>query len=365
MLTTARVEAAPNSRLCEALATHCDPKWGSPYWIARTKQLGFDPRTVIRSVADLPRLGIIDAEALSDRALDDFLPRSLQASRAKLIVAQTGGTLGRPAWTAYLEDEFEEAFVEPFAVAARHVGFPLDGTWLYVGPSGPHIIGLAADALARRSGSPRPFMVDFDPRWAKKLPAGSFAASRYLRHVVEQAASVLQLQRIDTLFTTPPILRALASEMTSGQRERIRGVHYGGRALEKEALRRSQCEDFPNAVHLSGYGNTLFGCCLELDANPGRTLRYYPYGDRLHFGVVADESATEVPSAPVEGIADTPGQLVFSRFDRTVLLVNVLERDHVRLVPPPGDAPVGFRRMGVESPGPVAKAAQRAAVGLY
>ncbi len=361
MLTTARDETAVDSRLCEALAIHCDPKWGSPYWIERTKQLGFDPRTVIRTVADLPRLETTEAAALSGRALDDFLPRSLQGARSKLIVAQTGGTLGRPAWTAYLEDEFEEAFVEPFVVAARHVGFPLGGTWLFVGPSGPHIIGLAADALARRSGSPRPFMVDFDPRWSKKLPAGSFAARRYLRHVLEQALAVLQTQPIDVLFTTPPILQALAGEMTPVQRESIRGVHYGGMALEPEALRRSQCEDFPNAVHLSGYGNTLFGCCLELDAKPGRALRYYPYGDRLHLCVVA----AEAPSAPIEGGAGKSGRLVFSRLDRTELLTNVLERDHARLVSPPRDAPGGFGRMGVESPGPAAKTAQRVAVGLY
>jgi hypothetical protein len=351
--------------LREALATHCDPQWGSRYWIERSRQLGFDPRTAIRSVADLPRLGITDAAALSDCALDDFIPRSLQASRAKLVVAQTGGTLGRPAWTAYLEDEFEEAFVEPFAVAAQHVGFPVEATWLFVGPSGPHIIGLAADAIARRSGSPRPFMVDFDPRWAKKLPAESFAAQRYLRHVVEQALAVLQAQAIDVLFTTPPILEALSREMTISQRGRIRGVHYGGMALESEALRRSQCEDFPNAVHLSGYGNTLFGCCLELDVTPGRALRYYPYGDRLHFAVAAAESSTKALHAPVQADAGASGQLVFSRFDGAVLLVNVLERDHVRLVPPPVAAPRGFRQMGVESPGPAAKIAQRAAIGLY
>jgi thienamycin biosynthesis protein ThnN len=360
-----QIEAGVEPRLREALAIHCDPKWGSPYWIERTKELGFDPRTAIQSVADLPRLGIVDAAALSGRALDDFLPKSLQASRAKLVVVQTGGTLGRPAWTAYLKEEFEEAFVQPFSVAARHVGFPLEGTWLYVGPSGPHVIGLAADAIARRSGSPRPFMVDFDPRWVKRMPEGSFAAQRYLRHVVEQALAILQVQRIDVLFTTPPILDALARQMTAGQRERIRGVHYGGMVLEPETLRRSQCEDFPNAVHMSGYGNTLFGCCLELDAAPGRTLRYFPYGDRLHFAVVAAESGTQALPAPVQSDVSASGRLVFGRFDRTVLLANIMERDHVRLVAPPGDAPRGFRQVGVESPGPAAKIAQRAAIGLY
>lgn len=362
---TGGAEEAVVSRLCEALSVHLDPKWGSTYWIERAAQLDFDPRAEIRTSADLARLGSTDAAELSTRALRDLIPRSVQASRTKLIVAQTGGTLGRPVWTAYLEQEFEQAFVEPFVVAARRVGFPLDGTWLYVGPSGPHIIGRAADAIARRCGSSAPFMVDFDPRWARKLPSGSFAAQRYLRHVLEQAVSVLRTQPIDVLFTTPPILHALAQEMSPGQRERIRGVHYGGMALEPEDLRRSQREDFPNAVHLSGYGNTLFGCCLELDATPGRTLRYYPYGDRLLFGVVAAERSIDASSASVRRDPGASGRLVFSRLDRTVLLINVLERDHVRLVPPPSDAPRGFRLVGVESPAPAPASAQRTAIGLY
>jgi hypothetical protein len=358
-------ENALDSRLREALSIHLDPKWGSAYWLARAAQLGFDPRVEIRSSADLPRLGITDLADLSARALDEFIPAMVLASRSKLVVAQTGGTLGRPVWTAYLENEFDEAFVEPFVAAARHVGFPLDGTWLYVGPSGPHIIGRAADAIARRSGSAPPFMVDFDSRWAKKLPSGSFAADRYLRHVVEQAVSVLRTQPIDVIFTTPPILNALARELTPGQRERIRGVHYGGMALEPEALQRSQVEDFPNAVHLSGYGNTLFGCCLELDANAGRALRYYPYGDRLLFGVAPAEASPGSGSATAYGAPGASGRLVFSRLDRTVLMVNVLERDEVRLVPPPGDAPRGFHLTGVESPAPVAAAGPGAAIGLY
>jgi len=356
---------AVEARLREMVSLHFDPKWGSAYWLDRARMLGFDPRHELRTLNDLHRFGLTEPAALGERPLDEFVPAALKDHREKLIVAQTGGTLGRPAWTAYLEDEFEQAFVEPFAIAAQHVGFPTSATWLYAGPSGPHVIGRAADAIARRLGSSTPFMVDFDPRWARKLAAGSFAAERYQQHVVDQALAVIQSQEIGVLFTTPIVLRALANGMTDEQRKRIRGVHYGGIELSPEQLARFQCEDFPNAVHLSGYGNTLFGCCLELSAASGRALRYYPYGDRLVLGAIRENDPSAGGLAQAYDSPSSEGRLVFARLDRSLLLLNVLERDRVRLVAPPPGAPRGFSLRGVESPTPLRDRAEKPMIGLY
>jgi len=352
--------AKVEQRLANVLALHFDPKWGAPYWLDRAATLGLDPRAEIRSLADLPRLGFMEPADLRTRPLHDFIPRSVLDAKRELIVAQTGGTVGRPVWTAYRQDEFEEAFVGPFVVAAGHVGFPEGGLWLYIGPSGPHIIARAADAIARRTGSPTPFTVDFDGRWAKKLPADSFAADRYLNHIVEQALDVTSSQSITTLFTTPPVLEALAKRMTPDERNAVRGVHYGGVAMTREQLLKFQTELFPNAVHLSGYGNTLFGCCLELSVEPGRELRYFPHGDRIAFGIRLDGA---------EGVRHGPnaqrGRVVFSRLDRTMLLINVLERDEAVLVPPPASAPPGFETCGVVAPGPSVSSPVPAAHLLY
>ena len=387
MTDAERANSEVNARLREVLAVHFDPDAGTPHWLDRARELGFDPREEIRTIADLPRLGRTEPVALAERPLPDYLPRGLHERRAALIVGQTGGTLGRPVWTAYLEDEFAAAFVTPFVVAARHVGFPQGGCWLYAGPSGPHLIGRAAERIARATGAAAPFSVDFDPRWAKALLDGSFAARRYLEHVVTQALDVISSQPIDVLFTTPRVLERLADEMTPAQRERIRGVHYGGMALAPDVLERFQRDAFPNAVHLSGYGNTLFGCCLELSADRGRVLRYYPHGRRLVFGTVAieergtaigrqDAGATlahkRTGRKPSEGAAeisyDHPagvGRLVFSRLDRTMLLVNVVERDQGRLVAPPGDAPDGYSHCGVEALAPITSPHSGPSIGLY
>jgi hypothetical protein len=281
----------------------------------------------------------------------------------QLVVVQTGGSLGAPVWTAYTEQEFREAFVEPFVAAAGHVGFPSGGTWLYVGPAGPHVIGRAADAIARATGSPAPFTVDFDSRWALKLPPGSFAAGRYLAHVVDQACEIIESQEITCLFTTPAVLEALAERMSDSHRELIGGVHYGGTAIERKQMERFQTEVFPNAVHLSGYGNTLFGCCLELDTSAGRELRYFPHGERLIFSVLPEGSLWE--AGALRGETGQSGRLAFTRLDRTMLIPNFVERDRVRLTSPPPDAPAGFVHLGVEAPAPAPEPGQKPAAALY
>jgi thienamycin biosynthesis protein ThnN len=348
--------AAPDgaeSRLRRVLAIHLDPHGGSRYWLERQARLGFDLRAEIRDIRDLPRVGTMNPTDLAQRPLHDFVPRSRAGHARNWILAQTGGATGNPVWTVYAPDEFDAAFVAPFSAAAAHVHFPRGGTWLYAGPSGPHIIGRAARHLARAMGAPEPFSIDFDPRWARKLPDGSFAQPRYVEHVVDQALAVLQMQPIDVLFTTPPLLAALAPRMSDSQRERVRGLHYGGTHLSRAALTDFQSCWFPRAVHLSGYGNTLFGCCLELDTSPGRVPSYFPHGDRLIFDAPASE---ESPPArrPIR----------FSRLDETMLLINVAERDAAERVAPPRDAPEGFCLPGVRDVGPSGGADTRA-TGLY
>lgn len=362
-MNPATSDAEIDVRLRDVLAIHFDPKHGSPFWLRRAEALGFDPRSDIKCVADLARFGIMEPKELADHPLEDFLPRPLLDQTSELILAQTGGTLGQPVWTAYLESEFREAFVEPFVVAAAHVGFPMGKNWLYVGPSGPHIIARAADAIARSTGSMPAFSVDFDPRWAKKLSPGSFAAKRYLQHVVDQALAVLESQEITIIFSTPVVILAIAGTMERRLRDRIRGVHYGGVAIDSSEMGSLQTKAFPNAVHLSGYGNTLFGCCLELEVSVGRELTYFPHGNRILFGVI--DKDTEQPDRPVYRRVGAEGPLVFSRLDKTILLLNVLERDHVKLCEPPARSPAGFQHMGVESPSPRVEHPHVASVSLY
>jgi len=344
-------------RLRRIVAVHFDSKWGTLYWLDRARALRIDPVRDIHTIADLAIFGDMDPGDLCTHPMTDYVPRALLAKPDQLVVGQTGGTTGGGAWTAYREDEFCAAFVTPFAVAAQHVGFPRQERWMYIGPSGPHIIGKVAVHLARCVGSSDPFSVDFDSRWAKKLPDGSFARDRYTQHVLEQAMAIIIGQDIGVLFITPVLLTQLAAQMTGAQRERIRGVHYAGMAVSAQELERFQLELFPNAVHLSGYGNTLFGCCLELSGVAGRPLDYFPHGNRLLLEVV-DESGERAADGAV-------GIVRFTRLDESMLLNRLVERDEACQVPALGPSPRGFRLPGVRNPGPRRTQAPNLSIGLY
>jgi acyl-coenzyme A synthetase/AMP-(fatty) acid ligase len=175
--------------------------------------------------------------------------------------------------------------------------------------------------------------------------------------VIEQAMIVIDTQEIGVLFTTPAVLGALAEEMSPEQRLRIRGLHYGGMELGADALAHFQREVFPNAVHLSGYGNSLFGCCLELSVEAGRTPEYFPFGSRLLLEVV------DAHGKPV--CAGDSGIVRFTRLDETVLIVRMLERDAAARAALPTNAPPGFVHTGVRNPHSPLSLAPCQAKGLY
>ena len=346
-----------NARLGHVIGIHFDPDLGTPYWLDRASALGCDPRKEIRSVDDLAILGQMNQDELAERPLLDYIPRRFHDQMHRFIIGQTGGTTGDGVWTAYLVHEFAQAFITPFVAAAKHVGFPTRAQWLFVGPSGPHIIGKVVRALANAMESADPFTIDLDPGWARKLPPGSFAHQRYLTHITEQAMRIINTQHIGVLFTTPAVIESLGQRMTESQHLAIQAIHLGGMQVSIDQLARIYAL-FPNALVLAGYGNTLMGCCLELDVDPKRTnLDYYPFADRLILDVVNQSG---------EGVRDGDEGIVrLTRLDESFLIVNLIERDLARRIAPIPNAPDGYARPGVRNPHPPKSKSTRPVGGLY
>jgi hypothetical protein len=350
-----------DGRLRELLALHLHPRHGSAYWLRREAQLGWSVRDRVRTCADLVDLGRTPLEDLRRFSVRDFIPAAFHGQLNRFVTGETAGTSGAPCAAAYRDDEFDAAFVAPFLRVAAATGFPGGVPWLWVGPSGPHIIGKVVRELARRTGSIDPFSVDFDPRWAKKLAPGSFARQRYLDHVTAQALDVLRREDIGVLFITPPALAALAERMTDRDRDALRGVHYGGMSLDPSAVNDFR-EAFPSAVHLAGYGNTLFGVVMEVTDGHRMAMDYFPLGDRLAFEIVRD--AEEWPPVPV-GYGER-GRVMFHRLDASALLVNVIERDEAeRIVPVPEARALGGAADGIRDPRPPASLSGKLQHGLY
>jgi len=95
------------------LKLHLHPETGTPYWLDKQRELGFSICKRIQSIDDLHELGPFDLQTLCERPLEDFIPKVV-LNHNRLITGETGGATGAPKTTAYCEDEFQEAFVEPF-----------------------------------------------------------------------------------------------------------------------------------------------------------------------------------------------------------------------------------------------------------
>lgn len=365
-VTTADAAAAGFAAAREVVRLHCDPKEGAAYWIEQCERRGIRPNRLV-DWSDLAQFGWMDEAAMRMRPIDDFLPRQARESRSgRLILAETSGFLGEAKTAAFAPEEFRTAFIDPFEPAAVECGFPSTGRWLWLGPSGPHPIGQAARTLGWMRSGRDPYTVDFDPRWFNRLAPGSFARERYLAHLGEQALTILDREPVEIMFATPATLEYLAPRMTEPSRLRVTGIHYGGQAVSTERLEGLRAQ-FPRAVHLAGYGNSLAGVSMEYRVPGGERPSYFPHGARLRFRLVDPEATAErPPEAWREVEYGERGRVVLNRFDRTMMIVNLLERDEAtRLAAPDSLRRLGITGDGVGNPQPAREFQGRTVEGIY
>ena len=351
-------------RLHRMFRIHFDREQGTPYWLQRQEALGIDVVEAIETIEDLALLGPMDEQALATLPVESFIPKRL-LNDTQLLLAETGGTLGRPKCAVHGVEEFEQAFITPFTKAAARCGFPRDCHWLFIGPTGPHIIGKAARRCAELWGRGDVFAVDFDPRWVKKMVSGSFAAKRYLDHVLEQALRIMEVQRIGVIFSTPAVLAALMDILPDATCRAVSGIHLGGMSVTSTCMRQLETA-FPNAVILSGFGNTLFGMMPHLAYDHETGMDYYPWGSRL---VVRVMTLAE-PDAPLllDRTVDygQRGRVLVHRLDERQLILNMVERDSaVRIAPRPDARAEGFVSDGLRDPQPIVNTVVKPTIGLY
>ncbi len=149
----------------------------------------------------------------------------------------------------------------------------------------------------------------------------------YMEHLFNQAVNIIKQQDITVLFTTPPLLLGLAGKMSSAQREQILGIHTGGMAQDVETSKQLS-ELFPQAVIIPGYGNSLFGVAFEKEQTAGVSSRFFVSDPALSLHLIPPPRKESVEARLTETVAvGERGRVMFHRFDRSFLLINMLERD--------------------------------------
>lgn len=309
------------------LAWHFDPATGTPFWLERAAQLGFDPRTRVRGYDDLDLLGPFEDEWLRGGPVQRFVPKGLAGQ--PVYVFETGGSTGVPKARISVED-FRLDY-EAFSRSLPDAFFPPGADWLHVGPSGPRRLRLAVEHLAQHRGG-LCFMVDLDPRWVIKLvkrgELGELEA--YKRHVVDQALTLLKAHDgIRCLFITPKLLEALC-ERASLRKLGITGVFCGGTEMTPQFHRFAVEELLEGAWFAPTYGNTLMGLATHRPRQAGEAwdIVYYPPAPRAMLEVVDPEQPERVVA-----YGET-GRVRLTTLTREFFMPRFLERDQAEREPP-------------------------------
>jgi len=247
----------------EIVNWHFDPQNGTPFWLEKAKELGFDPRKDVRGFDDLKKFGLFEDDWLRGGPVRRWVPKAYH--RKPTYVFETGGTTGIPK-SRVVVDDFRIDY-EMFSETLPDKYFPKGSNWLMLGPSGPRRLRLAVEHLCQHRDGGICFCVDLDPRWVIKLIKKGWTEhlKAYQEHVIDQAVTVLSANHeIKCMFTTPKLLDALANRLekdgTSIAKSGITGVFCGGTEMTSQWIRFAIEELLgPNVYIAPTYGNTLMG----------------------------------------------------------------------------------------------------------
>ncbi|SDP33112.1 hypothetical protein SAMN04487981_12091 [Streptomyces sp. cf386] len=306
------------SHLQDTLQWHFSPETGSPFWLKRKENLGFDPLRDVNEFADLRKFPDLSDE-LRTVPVDDLMPAG--SADSPFEVYESGGTLGVPKRVVEHRSRLEgvdwvETMLPTFGGA---------GHWLHIGPTGPHIVGRSVRRLAQLRRSMF-FTVDFDPRWVKLLIRTDRRplADEYIQHVLDQVETIAESQDIRVLFITPPVLEALCArpKLYGMLADRVTGIIWSGTSISSTSLRLLQTEFFPRAEVRGIYGNSLMGIAPQRSPEPGdaHPCIFRTFQPRSVVEVVDPDTGDRV--APGER-----GRVLVHLLTKDLFLPNMMERD--------------------------------------
>ena len=330
----------------DMVAWHFSPETGTPFWLAKAKTLGFDPRKEVKSFDDLKKFGLFEDEWLRGGPVRRWVPQALQSK--PIYVFETGGTTGIPK-SRVVVDDFRIDY-EMFSDTLPEKYFPKGSNWLMLGPSGPRRLRLAVEHLCQYRGGIC-FCVDLDPRWVIKLIKKGWMEhlKAYQEHVIDQAMTILSAGHdIKCMFTTPKLLDALAAriekEGSSIAQKGITGVFCGGTEMTAQWIRFAIEELLGPGVYIAPtYGNTLMGLAAADMPTPEQNYKiaYYAPEPRAVAQVVDFDDPDKVVDY------GQTGRVILTTLTKELFIPRFLERDEGEREPPydkyPWDGVSGVR----------------------
>lgn len=293
-----------NEHTLRTVHWHFSDDTGSPFWLEKKRELGFDPLKDVKSFDDLKKFPEFEDEWLRGGPVERWIPKGHAGKPT--YVFETGGTTGIPKSRVVIEDHWKD--YELFSETLPDEHFPKGSNWLMLGPSGPRRLRLAVEHLAQHRGGIC-FCIDLDPRWVVKLIKKGWMEhlEEYKKHCIEQAVTVLTAGHdIRCMFATPKLLESLGEALdergTSLQEVGIKGIFSGGTEFTPQWTRFCVEEILGGPVGEGGiymtptYGNTLMGlaCGKPITPDDGYKISYYAPQPRAVTEVVRFDDYNQV-----------------------------------------------------------------------
>ncbi len=317
----------PDEFIQAAMDWHFNPATGAPFWLERAKALNFDPRTDVKTHADLTLFPNVTDE-LRDVAVSNLIPRGYGPRPDVIAVIESGGTTGAPKALPLMAD-FAQLMVDRDVWIFQQYGLTREKNWLCFSPAGPHGAFEQARRGARAWGV-LAFGIDMDPRWVKKqIAAGNHKeAEAYTEHLLDQATYILRTQNIGYIRLTPPILARIVrrDEMVELIQETVEYIHWGGASMDVDTRDYYRTEVFAGITLAGSYGTTMAlgsGGAQRFGAEDADETIFDPTLSPYTTFAVRDQRSGK-PVAYHER-----GQLVIDHVSKALLLPNNAERDAV------------------------------------
>jgi phenylacetate-coenzyme A ligase PaaK-like adenylate-forming protein len=343
----------------ETVQWHFHEASGCPFWLAKAKELKFNPLKEVKTYDDLKKFPEFEDEWLRGGPVRRWVPKAF--ADKPIYVFETGGTTGIPKSRINIEDFRTDYSMFSESLPDEH--FPKGANWLMLGPSGPRRLRLAIEHLAQFRGGIC-FCIDLDPRWVIKLIKKGWMEhlEAYKQHCIEQAITILSAGHdIKCMFTTPKLLEALAIELekrgSSLKKSGITGIFSGGTEFTPQWTRFAT-EEFLEGIYMTPtYGNTLMGLAASKPVTPeeGYKISYYAPQPRAVIEVVDFGDYHKL--VPYGGT----GRVKLTTLTQEFFVPGFMERDEGEREPPY----VKYPWDGVSGVRPFHELAEATTVGVY